>query len=382
MLSVYQSGIDQSIIDLSLFSTHKYPIAKPIDIFVWSTVGSKEKSCVIDSDSPINCPICGDDHIAVDGIIVCQTCGATLGAEIKNSSEVQYNIQDGTSQCNTVHNPLLNQTNYNTQIAGGNSHLKRLNLWSHTDYQEKTLTREFKNFEELCRKDNLTINVAHRSQLLYKEAIDRFHQRGQGKKRPVGLNMACLYYACKDTGVNRSHRELALLCQVTETRVIRGCKAYQNLMQISEPVGDPVPQEELSSESPSRGTGPTGLSSDKLICSKDKSVGDFEIQSENTESDDVFEGSNLEAYANRFIDIMGLNSEQKSQTTKVLKQIEKLGHFNQNPPSIVAGCLYLVSIIYNFHLSKSMIANQTGVSEVTIVKVYKELLEYLDQLID
>jgi len=347
-----------------------------------------------------NCPICDSHFLDHRGTIVCQNCGAELGPEITTRPDAIYSSEQ-TSQCNTVHNPLLNQFNYTTQIAGGDSQLKRLNKWSHTSYLEKTLAREFKNLEEICHQSHLSASLAQTAQILYKEVIDAFLKKAETKKRPVGLHLACLYQACKQAEITRSHRELAQICGVNESRVIRSCKIYLELVDKRTSLEKPddtqnpkSPEIPDDTQIPKKLENPkklnSQLNSQKIINSfvdllattkNSNSNSNSNSHSNSKESPIITETSTIDAYLNRFVDAVGLKQSQINLVKDTLEKIKKIGMLHESPPSIVAGTIYWVSIIHNFHIDKSVIAEQTGISEVTIVKVYKNLRPFLNQLI-
>ncbi|MCK4332189.1 MAG: transcription initiation factor IIB [Thermoplasmatales archaeon] len=86
-----------------------------------------------------------------------------------------------------------------------------------------------------------------------------------------------------------------------------------------------------------------------------------------------------EDYISRFCSGLKLNGEVKVKATEILKEAEGNEITNgQNPISIAAASLYIASVLCGERRTQSEIANEAGVTEVTIRNHYKNLAEKLD----
>ncbi|MEA3458827.1 MAG: transcription initiation factor IIB [Candidatus Thermoplasmatota archaeon] len=86
-----------------------------------------------------------------------------------------------------------------------------------------------------------------------------------------------------------------------------------------------------------------------------------------------------EDYISRFCSGLKLNGEVKVKATEILKEVEDKEITNgQNPISIAAASLYIASVLCDERRTQSEIANEAGVTEVTIRNHYKNLAEKLD----
>ncbi len=86
-----------------------------------------------------------------------------------------------------------------------------------------------------------------------------------------------------------------------------------------------------------------------------------------------------EDYISRFCSGLKLNGEVKVKATEILKEVEGKKITNgQNPISIAAASLYIASVLCDERRTQSEIANEAGVTEVTIRNHYKNLAEKLD----
>ena len=280
------------------------------------------------------CIYCSSTNIKTNDIIICKDCGCQFGPQISFSQDVQYNATDSDKQCNSIHNPLLEQMNYRTGVGGGNSMLKRLNKWAHIPNDEKILVKEFTRIDGICNSNGLNKNVSETAKLLYKEILG-ISRAGDTKKRQVGLLSACIYQSCKKHNVKRSYQEIAEICEVNKSRVVKGCKSYFQLM----------------SQSPSS--------------SQDK-----EHVVDQTYS-----------YIDRFTSYLGIGDDTKQYVIDINNKVQKLNILNESPPSVVAGIILLVSVIYNLHLDKNIICLQTGISDNTVTKVYKKLVTHLEVIL-
>ena len=84
-----------------------------------------------------------------------------------------------------------------------------------------------------------------------------------------------------------------------------------------------------------------------------------------------------EDFIDRFCSNINMNDEMKNLCMYITKKVNENSLVSQNtPPSIAAGCIYMVSHICKIGITKKEISQACGISEVTISKCYKKLTEY------
>ena len=77
----------------------------------------------------------------------------------------------------------------------------------------------------------------------------------------------------------------------------------------------------------------------------------------------------------RFCSNLGLHEKVQLKVQEIADKSYKLGIVQNNtPPTIAAGCIFFVSTIYSLNLSKKLISQQCGTSQVTITTTYNNLI--------
>ena len=163
----------------------------------------------------------------------------------------------------------------------------------------------------------------------------RFAQARNFRARPPGLMAACIYISCKIEKVPRSAKEVAVIYDLKVSEMTKGCKKFLEIMNLTKTRKNYV----MSSSTP--------LNFIKRFCSKLDIV------------DDLFSLCQIVAFMTTKLDIVDENT----------------------PPSIAAGCIFLVSTLCNLNIAKKMISTACKISEVTISKCYKKLYAFRYNLI-
>lgn len=285
-----------------------------------------------------NCRTCNsiDSIKNIQGTLVCTNCGLEHGNEISQELECQTLSKENgnTARSGQVNNTLLPQSNFCTKIVGNKtSHrLKQINnVWDSIDYKERTLMKIFKKISDDCRQNGIPNNVISYSQVLYKQVHEeqrkqRKGTRGSRSDKLNGLIAGCIFYACKAYSINRSHQEIADICNIVKKDVSYGCKIFFRLMH------------------------------DKI--------------------DLTLNHTTYQNFIERFSSYLQLTPDE----TKIIKQtcqlISEQNLMDQNKPStVVAVTIYFCSQIYGFDLSKKDIAEHCNTTPATLEKNHKILTE-------
>ena len=139
---------------------------------------------------------------------------------------------------------------------------------------------------------------------------------------------ACLFYACKLQNETRSPKEIADIYELEIKSVNRGCRNFCEI-----------------------------IDSNTLF---------YEIKS--SQSVDFIE---------RFGKKLNINIDYINIAKDIAINIHKLDIASTHePPSVAAGCIVLVSNIYNIDISKKEISDIFDISDVTISKTYRKIFPY------
>ena len=82
-------------------------------------------------------------------------------------------------------------------------------------------------------------------------------------------------------------------------------------------------------------------------------------------------------FIQRFCSKMNLDREIKDISMHIVKKADEMSIISENtPPSVAAGCIYMVCLMCGVPVEKKELATACGVSQVTVSKCYKKLHAY------
>jgi transcription initiation factor TFIIIB Brf1 subunit/transcription initiation factor TFIIB len=245
-----------------------------------------------------------------------------------------------TARSGMSNNNLLPGSNLSTKIVGNqiSYSMKQINnVWDSLSYRERTLLKIFKHISDNCRSNGIPKNVIDYSQVLFTMAYEKQKKlkkgnRGSRSDKLEGLIGGCIYYSCKGYNINRSHEEIATICNVDKSVISYGSKLVFRLLHSQ-----------------------LDLNKNHTTFSDFIDRYAFHLNLEEDEIEIIRECSN-EIYQLQILD-------------------------NSKPSTLVAVAIYLCSNLYDFGLDKLAIAEHCHTTEPTINKNYKILLEYIEQII-
>jgi transcription initiation factor TFIIIB Brf1 subunit/transcription initiation factor TFIIB len=279
----------------------------------------------------------------VGGVYTCNKCGLQKCLEIDNNFKSQYaGLANGDNSA-TAHsglaiNNLFYENSFTTRISGKHSSYGmkiQKNVWANLTPEERSLSKVFKKITENCRENGIPKNVISFSQVLFKQAVDKQKEKlkrrnSRGDNR-IGLRAGCIYHACKKYGINRSHQEIAKVCETSKSVVSNGSKLVFTLL-----------------------------------------------------GEDISLNMNVTSYKDflaRYTYFLSLSGEEIKQVRDICRSVNNLEILSSSKPqTLVAVCIQFANIIYNFQIDKKTIAEKCNTTETTINK-YKLLLDYIEQLI-
>jgi len=275
-----------------------------------------------------------------DDIILCNICSNII-TTIVDTPEWRYYGSDDTkngdpTRCGIAVNPLLPESSVGSVIRGysnksGMYQVKKYQQWTNMTYKERSLFKVFVEIANICNKNNINKIIINEAKSLYKLISNIKISRGNNR---IGIIAACVYFACKNCNVSRSSKEISDIFDIKINILTRGCKNFQNILQLN----------------------------------KEKNRVDI---SNSTKYLDFIE---------RFCNKLKIDNEF-SYIKKLSEKIEKLNIINDiRPDSYAAGCiLYYCNIntikVNDIIITKTDISKHSKISEVTVNKCFKKLLE-------
>ncbi len=283
-----------------------------------------------------NCQWCKFGRIEVDeGNYVCQACGALIERYIDTGAEWRYyggddNKSKDPARCGLPMNDLLPQASlssiigYSTRETNDIRVMRKYHLWNSTSYRERTLYNVFDTLTLHAVNHGINKCIVDEAKTLYKQVSDLKIFRGDNRR---GLIATSIYMACKTNKVPRSAKEISLMFNIPTTTLTRGCKKFQELFKVN------------------------------------------------------MQSSNADDFIARFCSKLGLSMAMKTMCKTIIERVEETGiALECTPPSYAAAVILFCSVEFKWGLGRPMIADVSGVSEVTILKCYKRLVANSDAL--
>ena len=244
------------------------------------------------------------------------------------------------TRCGFAVNPLLPESSVGTSIKPGfysktMNKTKRMVDWNSMTYKERSLNKIFNDIQNICNKNNIPPKISQESKSLYKIMSENKISRGNNR---IGIIAACIYFACKNCDVPRSAKEISVMFNINNIIVTKGCKKFQEILHYNK-------------------LNRNRINKHTIINSND--------------------------FIDRFCDKLNLNINDIKKIKKISDRAQKNKIIYENtPPSIAVGSIYLYVRKNKLDISKKDISNISKISEVTINKCYKKLEEHIDKLLD
>ena len=268
------------------------------------------------------------------GEIVCKNCGIVISEKNFDPShnDVRYfNAEDMEKRARTGP-PRSNLTDihHSTRLKIDNiknPDLKRAakrNNW--LEWHEKNLLTAANEIKRITSNLRLPDYVREMTMVLYKKYIKNNNLSGRSIS---GMIAACLYYVCRENKISRSLQEISDKTSLKHENRKEIYSCYKSLIKelnLKTPPPDPI------------------------------------------------------SYVPRLITKLKLNPKVESPTIKVIRAFTSRSCIaGKDARGIAAGALYLVCRMINEHVSQKEIANMCKISNITVCKRYKEILDRLFQ---
>ena len=296
-------------------------------------LGSIKKECRDDL-----CSNCKSDSIVrnQNGERICKDCGV-VNSELFDEIPEFNNDLEGSSRYGCPSNYFYPKSALGTKIrARGFNKLSNLQKQGQMPYREKSLLETLTKIQKKCKQYNISQSVIDSAKILYKKVSDCKHTKGKrvGKNRIMrcinlrSMIAACLFHACKLQGEPRSPKEIADIYDLEIKNVNKGCRKFLELI---------------------------------------------DIESLNTE----FNSSRSFDFIDRFASKLNLQKEYIQIAKDISTNIHKLDIASTHePPSVAAGCILMVAVVYRLDITKKQISEVFKISDVTISKTYRRIYPF------
>lgn len=289
-----------------------------------------------------NCSSCGSiDLVVNEGMLCCMSCGIVDSKHILETAEWRYyGAADSKSsnpiRCGMLVNEFLPKSSLgsvigHSRIGSKNWHaynrIRKYHQWNAMPYRERSLYNSFTQLQDRAKKAGIPHAIIEEAKKYYKKLSETKISRGTNRN---ALIASCIYISCKKNKVPRSAKEIAEIYGIKRSEMTKGCKSFLEIMSIG------------------------------------KNTLNYKVKATN---------------ALDFIERYCSNLEMGEINTKLCYNITKRAIDSaivddNTPPSIAAGCIFLVSHLCKLDINKNDVSDACNVSEVTISKCYKKLYKY------
>ena len=275
------------------------------------------------------------NYIYTEAEIKCKCCNKII-EDILNVPEWRYyGSQDSKksdpTRCGMPVNLLLPGSSLGTSINNKGNIYDRISTrqnWNSMPYKERSKYKVFIEISEKCNENKLPNIICETTKSLYSVISDTKISRGKNRR---GIIAACMFNACKECKVPRSIKEIAKMFDMDSKILTKGCKNYTEISRLN-----------------------------KWNVIRDNDYGTI----------------NLDDFIERFCHNISISEKDMEIIKYISKTCRSLNLIYDNtPPAMAAGCIYLHIQLKNMDISKKIISDSCNISEVTINKCYKKLYE-------
>ena len=288
------------------------------------------------------CVYCNsDDYVNCGGNLICKQCNHIQNTiNCIGDSNIDISCIE-TDRCGIATDHLFPESAHATYISnnrnGRMSKLSKLQISMSIPYTERSKRKKFDEITNRVKGHGVSNDIVRDAHELYNVFLIANKQHGK-TEIARGLNIiehlsGALFYAFKNAGQTRNYAEIGKIMDLDQSRVTNGVKTFFSI-----------------------------TSRDKKIDHKITCYSDF---------------------ITRFCNKLGLNHEVIEMVTHVSDKAHELNILiNNNPSSIVAGCIFFVTnIMCDYNLTKATVASHCGLSSVTVNKIYNKLLSNIELLV-
>ena len=281
------------------------------------------------------CSSCQSEDLVINqnGECICQSCGV-VNSELYDEMPEFNNDLEGTSRYGCPSNYFYPKSALGTKFkTRGYSRISNLQRQGQMPYREKSLLEILTKIQKKCKTYGITQTIIDSAKILYKKVSDCKHTKGKraGKNRIMrcinlrSMIAACVFYACKLQGEPRSPKEIADIYDLEIKNVNKGCRRFLEFI---------------------------------------------DLESLNTE----FSSSKSSDFIERFASKLSLDDQYIKISKDISTNIHKLDIASTHePPSVAAGCILLVAVMYHLDITKKQISDVFKISDVTISKTYRRI---------
>tara|TARA_B100000401_G_scaffold340441_1_gene238790 strand:+ start:71 stop:1105 length:1035 start_codon:yes stop_codon:yes gene_type:complete len=277
-----------------------------------------------------------------DGYNWCDKCGENNGIIISTEPEWRYyGSEDSKSsdptRCGITNNNLLYNMSCGTMISSkGNSpevkRLRTIHKYITSNYNDRAILKIFDDLTTVSTNHNINPIIIDCAKKIYKDIRDVKISRGINRD---ALIATCLMTSLNINNVSRSQKEIAEIFGINQSHITQSRK---KLLELNNYIKNNI-MYKINITSP-------------------------------------------EHFIPRFCSLLQIDKKYIQLMNILSKKIIKLPDISENtPPAIATGIIYFICHLCKLNINKKKISLVCKISEVTINKCFKKLINFTDILI-
>ena len=308
--------------------------------------------CVYQNEKKNNdfCNTCSSSlYLGEEGYYICtnKSCAIIYKDALDYSAEWRfYGSEDANSsdptRCGMPVNPLLKESSFGCKVVCPYAtsyemkKIRRYTEWQSMPYKEKADYDVFQRISILANHSGIPKLIIDDAMSIYQKISNGCDHCYRGLNRD-GIIAASIYVSAKINDFPRTSKEIAIIFNLDNTSATKGCK---NAISI---------------------------------------INELELSKETKTTFSVILPS---SFIDRYCSKLNINKELTKLALFIAQIIQKNNLIPENTPhSIASGIIYFVCQECNVNINKREIHNISEISEVTINKCYKKLLDMKHELI-
>jgi transcription initiation factor TFIIB len=239
------------------------------------------------------------------------------------------------TRCGNPINPLLKESSFGCKVLCGQNasyemkKIRRWTEWQSMPHREKSLYDEFQFITTMALNGGIPKLFIDDAMAIHKDISEQKMFRGLNRD---GIKSASIYISCRLNGCPRTAHEIAQIFSLDKASATSGCSMAVNILQNIERNTDPSQQTDLHKTTP--------MSFIERFCSK-----------------------------------LNVNSELTILAKFIANKVEKNNIIDDKAPhSIAGGIIFYIAHNCNLPITKTDVKMVSGISEVTINKIFKTLM--------
>jgi transcription initiation factor TFIIB len=289
----------------------------------------------------VNCKISKDFKLE-DGYYWCNDCGENNGINIIETAEWRYygsedSKMNDPTRCGGSSSNLLYNMSCGTMISSkGNSpevkRLRTIHKFITSNYNDRAILKIFDDLTIIASNHNINGIIIEHAKKIYKDIRDIKISRGINRDALVAT---CLMTSLNINNVSRSQKEISNIFNINQSHITQSRKKLSELNNYI----------------------------------KNNIIYKINI-------------TKSEHFIPRNCSILNIEKKYSDLMILICKKTSKLNDISENtPPSVACGIIYYISYLCKLNISKKDISLLCNISEVTINKVFKKLMNYTELLI-